>query len=83
MAEFLGYDSRFTAINTTLITKEIVDENVSYEDKTVEDGVSATNFAIASILSILTGIVIGLAAVSSVFQIAICGITLPHFKENV
>jgi len=56
-----------------------VDENVRYEDKTVEDGVSATNFAIASILSILTGIVIGLAAVSSVFQIAIFGITLPHF----
>ena len=73
---FDGYKN-FSATNTTLITAEIVDENVRYEDKTVQDGVSDTNFAVASILSIIAGIVIGLAAVSSVLQIAIFGIVLP------
>ncbi|CAG5083103.1 Oidioi.mRNA.OKI2018_I69.PAR.g10279.t1.cds [Oikopleura dioica] len=77
MAEYLGYDSRFQAINTTLITKELFDENVIYQDKYVTDGVSDGNFAVASILTIVGGVAIGLAAVSSVFQIAILGIVVP------
>ena len=67
----------FLAINTTLISKELFDENVVYQDKYVTDGVSDGNFAVASILTIVGGVAIGLAAVSSVFQIAILGIVVP------
>ena len=60
-----------------MITKELFDENVVYQDKYVTDGVSDGNFAVASILTIVGGVAIGLAAVSSVFQIAILGIVVP------
>jgi len=78
MSRFTGVSSRFTLVPKSMSTKEYVDYNIVYETKTVVDGHTSGAFAALTMSSIVIGIIIGLASVSSLFQITILGIQVPR-----
>ena len=65
-------------MQNSLVDQELMDYNVVYEHKTVIDGHSDGAFAGATIGSMIAGTIIGLVAVSSLFQISILGIQVPR-----
>ena len=78
MSRFVGYSAKFKAVPDTLVDQTILDYNTEYQSKTVIDGHSDGAFAGAALGSIAVGAVLGIVIVSSVFQIAICGVQVPR-----
>ena len=78
MSRYTGISSRYTLVPMSMSNKEYIDYNIVYETKTVIDGHTSGAFAALTISSIIIGIVIGLASVSSLFQITILGIQVPR-----
>lgn len=78
MSSYTGVESRFRIVAKSFNDKEFIDYNVKYEVKTVIDGHDSGSLAGVAIGGIVVGAILGLAIISSLFQIPIAGITVPR-----
>ena len=78
MSAYTGVESRFRVDAKSFSDKDFIDYNVKYETKTVIDGHDSGALAGSAIAGVVVGLLAGLAAISSLFQIPIAGYTVPR-----